>query len=97
MGMPDLRHEKRVPAEVFLWNFHGFRNFVAVSFQKIAPTHRRCRLAQPGSILPPQRNNMCPNISGVTIQLAHGFRQSRHLYLRTAVISQPLAPGRVQY
>ena len=63
-----------VPAEVTGWYLHCRRDVVAVRSNEISP-RRGVIEAEPDRILPLERDDMRPHISGVVLQFFHGFLQ----------------------
>ena len=62
--------ERRVPPEVLRRNMHGCRDVVAVRAEQ-GPPCLRVVVAQGLRVLPVQRQDVCPDISGVVLQLRH--------------------------
>ena len=63
--------EGRIPTEVTGRYLHCRRDVVTVRPNEIAP-RRGVIEAEPGRILPLDRDDMCPHISGVALQFFHG-------------------------
>ena len=66
--------EGSVPAEVVGWDLHCRRDVAAVRSNEISP-RRGVIEAEPGSILTLEGDDVRPHVSGVALQLRHGFLQ----------------------
>ena len=87
--------EGSVPVEVVGWDLHCRRDVVAVGADEISP-RRGVIEAEPGRILTLEGDDVRPHISGVALQLLHGFlHRDRFLITEQAVGTDALStrPG----
>ena len=78
--------EGSVPAEVVGRDLHCRRDVVAVGADEVSP-RRGVIEAEPGSILPLERDDMRPHISGVALQLRHGLLQRNGVVITEQAMS----------
>ena len=78
--------ESSVPSEVAGQDLHCRRDVVAVRPDEISP-RRGVVEAEPSSILPLERDDMRPHISGVVLQFFHGFLQRDCILITEQTVS----------
>ena len=85
--------EGRVPAEVCGRNLHRRRDLVAVGADEISPRYGVVE-AQTRRVLPLERDDVRPHISGVLLQFFHRFFQRHAVAVAEQPVgTQPLRPG----
>ena len=78
--------EGGVPSEVAGRDLHRRRNVVAVGADEISP-RRGVVEAEPGSILTLEGDDVRPHVSGVALQLRHGFLQRNGVVITEQAVS----------
>ena len=88
--MAALIVERRIPAKVLRRDVHRLRNVVPVRPQQRPPCVRVIE-PKPLRILAPERNDVRPDIPGITVHLRHRRVQVNYIFIpKQSVFAQPL-------